>query len=61
MEQARGESGREAWWKEREAISQRTCLNDPWTWTRVWRLTVGIGGGLGRGGQMRKIGTTVIE
>ena len=34
-----------------ERISQRTCMNDPWTWTTLWGLTVGVEGGLGRGGQ----------
>ena len=28
---------------------QRTCRNDPWTWTTVWELTVGAGGEMGRG------------
>ena len=22
---------------------QRTCMNDPWTWTTVWGLTVEAG------------------
>ena len=26
-------------------------MNDPQTWTTVWELTVGAGGGMGRGGQ----------
>ena len=29
-------------------------MNDPWTWTTVWGLTVGAGGGMGRGGQREK-------
>ena len=29
-------------------------MNDPWTWTTVWGLTVGAGGGMGRGGQKGK-------
>ena len=29
-------------------------MNDPWTWTTVWELTVGMGGGMGGGGQRRK-------
>ena len=29
-------------------------MNDPWTWTMVWGLTVGVGSGLGRGGQRGK-------
>ena len=28
------------WWKEGEGTSQRTCMNDPWTWTTEWGLTV---------------------
>ena len=52
--------GRE-WWKEGEGTSQRTCRNDPWTGTTEWRLIVGAGHGLGRGGQRGKIGTTVIH
>ena len=36
-------------------------MNDPWTWTTVWGLTVGAGGGLGRGGKGEKIGTTARE
>ena len=34
------------WWKEEDEISQKTCINDPWTWTIVWGLTVGEGGRL---------------
>ena len=29
-------------------------MNDPWAWTTVWGLTVGAGGGMGRGGQKGK-------
>ena len=29
-------------------------MNDPQTWTTVWELTVGVGGGMGRGGQRGK-------
>ena len=29
-------------------------MNDPWTWTTVWGLTTGAGGGLGGGGQRGK-------
>ena len=36
-------------------------MNDSWTWTAGWRLTVGAWGGLGRGGKQGKVGTTVIE
>ena len=32
---------------EGEGISQRTCMNDPWAWTMVWGLTVGVGNGVG--------------
>ena len=28
-------------------------MNDPWTWTTVWVLTVEVGGGMG-GGQKEK-------
>ena len=45
-----GENG----WKEGEGISQRTCMHDPWTWTMERGLTVGVGSGLGGGGQKRK-------
>ena len=34
--------GEGRWWEEGEGTSQRTCMNDPWTWT------VGAGGGAGR-------------
>ena len=33
--------GKREWWKEGEEINQRTCMNDPCTWTTVWGLTVG--------------------
>ena len=55
----RGES-RRITGKDGEGTSQRT-MNDPRTWTPVWGLTVGVGGGLGGGGQRGKIGTTVTE
>ena len=42
-----------SWWKEGEGTRQRTCMNDPWTWTSVWGFTVGAGGGLSGGGQRR--------
>ena len=35
--------GQREWWKEGEGINQRTCMNDPCTWTTVWGLTVGAG------------------
>ena len=38
----RGEVGGGQWWTEGEGIRQRTCMNDPWTWT-----TVGIDCGRG--------------
>ena len=44
-----------------EGITQRTCMNGPRTWTTVWGMTLGAGGGLGEGGQRGKIGTTVME
>ena len=37
-----------------EEISQRTCMNDPWTWTTVWELTMGAGDGKGGGGKKGK-------
>ena len=52
---ARGNGGVEEWWKEGEGTSQRTCMNDPQTWTTVWGLTVGAAGGLGGGGLWGKI------
>ena len=38
-----------------------TCMNDPWTWTTAWELTVEAGVGLGGRGQRGEIGTTAIE
>ena len=35
-------------------------MNDPWTLTMVWELTVGVGAGWVEGGKGGKIGTTVI-
>ena len=58
---ARRKGGWGKWQKEGEGISQRTCMNDPWTWTRDRGLTVGERGGLGGGEQREKTGTTVIE
>ena len=46
----RGRGG-ELWWKEGERTSQRTCINDPWTWTAVWELTVGVGDGMAEEGK----------
>ena len=51
---ARGEGRGEYWWKGGEGTSQRTCVNDTWTWTAVWGLTVGEGEGLGGKGQREK-------
>ena len=48
------------WWKEGGRTSQRACMNDPWTWTTVWELTV-QGVGWVEEDKGRKIGTTVIE
>ena len=56
----RGE-GREIMVQRGEGTRQRICMNDPKTWTTVWELTVGAGGGMGRGGQRGVIGTTVKE
>ena len=36
-------------------------MNDPWTWTIVWGLTVGAGVGWVEEGNGGKIGTTEIE
>ena len=36
-------------WLKGEGVSQKPYINDPWT--MVWGLTMGVGGGLGRGGQ----------
>ena len=38
----------------RDRTRQRTCMNDPRTWTTVWGLTVAVGIGMGRGGQRGK-------
>ena len=31
-------------------------MNDPWTWARVWELTVGPGGGMGQRRAKEKLG-----
>ena len=36
----------EEWWEGGEGTSQRTCMNDPQTWTTVWGLTRGAGVGI---------------
>ena len=51
---ARGKEGKEKWRKEEEGISPRTCMKDPWTWTMMWGLSLGVGGGLERRGKMRE-------
>ena len=50
-------------WKEGDGqrTRQRTHMNDPWAWTIVWELTVGVRHGIGRRGKMGKIERTVIE
>ena len=60
------ESDQRQGWKgdnveEGEGTRQRTHMNDPWTWTTVWELTVEVGCGKGGRGQRGEIGTTVIE
>ena len=35
-------------------------MNDLWAWTTVWELIVGVGGGMGGGGQRGEIGTAVL-
>ena len=49
------------WWKEGDGTSQRTCVNDSWTWTSERGLTGVERGRLGGGGQKGKNGTTVIK
>ena len=56
----RGE-GRGRMGKEGEGISQRTCMNDPWTWTIGWGWTMGLRVGWPEEGKGGEIGTTVIE
>ena len=41
------EGGRRGWVERSEGISQRTFMNDPWTWATVWGPTVGVGCWLG--------------
>ena len=40
--------------KGREGVSQRTCMNDSWTWTTEKGLTMGEKGGLGGVGEKEK-------
>ena len=59
-----GEEGEWEWWKEGEGTTQRTCMNDSWTWTVVRELTLGEKGGLGgweQKGKKKEFGATVIE
>ena len=35
-----GEKGGWSWWIDGEGTSQRTCMNDSWTWTMERGLTV---------------------
>ena len=45
-----------------EGSSRETGINDPWTWTTGWGLTVGaVEGKWGRVKQWGKTGTTVME
>ena len=37
-----------------ERRDQRTCMNDPQTWTTGWEVTAGVGDGVGEGGQREK-------
>ena len=52
-QRGRGEGGNGV--KERKRLDrQRTCMNDPRTWTTMWELTMGAGGGTSRGEQKEK-------
>ena len=31
--------------KEKGLVKELVSINDPWTWTTGWGLTVGVGGG----------------
>ena len=53
--------GGEEWWEDGEGTSQRTCMNDPQTWTTVWGLSVGVGVGWAEEGKGGKTGITEIE
>ena len=44
-----------------EGTSQRTCMNDPGTWTTVWKLIAGSRVGWAEEGKGGKIRTTVVE
>ena len=56
----RGGGSRE-WWKEGEGTSQRTCMNDPWTWKTVWELPVEWEVGWVEESKGGKFGTAVIK
>ena len=43
--------GRETRGEEGEGSSQGTGINDPWTWTTGWGMTVGARGGGGATGE----------
>ena len=44
------------WLKKDEGISQRTYMNDPWTKTTVWELTMVVGELGGGGAKGEKLG-----
>ena len=47
----RGDGQSRDWMKEGEVFSQRTYMHDPWTWTMVWGLMVGMWGCEGSKGE----------
>ena len=51
-----GEMGGGEWLKKDEGISQRTYMNDPWTKTTVWELTMVVGELGGGGAKGEKLG-----
>ena len=53
---ARGKWGGRKPWKEGKGASQRTCMNDPRTWTIVWGWIVGVGVGWVEKGKGEKLG-----
>ena len=60
----RGKGGRGQWGKEGEGSFQGTCINDPWTWTPEWGLTVGAGSGWAvesKGGNCDNCNRTTIK
>ena len=57
MEQSNSNQGgekRRIMVERQEETSQRTGMNDLWTWATVWELTMGAEARTGRGGQMEK-------